>query len=176
MFTLGPLGRSIAISDLARFAETGETTRQIRSYLRLANIEAEQVRALLNRKVRVEMRLVDRLLGNILGEYVLFQASEIIHTRSRQADILAMRSAIILSLQDDNQISPIEFLQRYPTQEVYIDGVALLEAARFVRRTQQNVGEVTNEIGDWLVGVRTAIAEDICGCEVAPTLPEVDQP
>lgn len=168
VFTLGPLGRSIAIDDLARFAETGETTRQIRSYLRLANVDAEQVRALLNRKVRVEMQLVDRLLGNVLGEYVLFQASEVIHTRSRRADILAMRSAIILSLQDDNQISPIEFLQRYPTQQVYIDGIALLEVARFVRRTQQNVGAVTDEIGDWLVGVRTAIAEDICSCEVPP--------
>lgn len=174
VFTLGPLGRSIAIADLARFAETGETTRQIRSYLRLANVDAESVRALLNRKLRVEMQLVDRLLGNVLGEYALFQASEIIHTRSRQADILAMRSAIILSLQDDNQISPIEFLQRYPTQEVYIDGIALLEVAQFVRRTQQNVGEVTGEIGDWLVGVRTAIAEDICGCQVSPTPPAVD--
>jgi hypothetical protein len=174
VFTLGPLGRSIAIADLARFAETGETTRQIRSYFRLANVDPEQVRALLNRKVKVELQLVDRLLGNVLGEYVLFQASEVIHTRSRQADILAMRSAIILSLQDDNQISPIEFLQRYPTQQVYIDGIALLEVARFVQRTQQNVGEVTDEIGNWLVGVRSAIAADVCGCETPPAAPEVD--
>ncbi|NJO77095.1 MAG: alpha/beta hydrolase [Cyanobacteria bacterium RM1_2_2] len=171
VFTLGPLGRSIAIDDLARFAETGETTRQIRSYLRLANVDAETVRALLNRKVKVELQLVDRLLNNVLGEYVLFQASAVIHTRSRRADILAMRSAIILSLHDDNQISPIEFLQRYPTQQVYIDGIALLEVARFVRRTQQNVGEVTNEIGDWLVGVRSAIAEDICRCNRTTPVP-----
>lgn len=172
--TFGPLGRSIAIDDLAHFAETGETTRQLRSYLRLANLEPTDLRALLNRQVKVDLQLVDRLLRNLLGEYVLFQASEIIHTRSRRADILAMRSAIILALQDDQQISPIEFLQRYPTQQVYVDGVALLKVARFVRRTQQNVGDVTNEVGDWLVDVQSAIAADICGCETVPPPSQVD--
>jgi hypothetical protein len=165
VFTFGPFGRSVSIDELTHFAETGEASRALRSYLQVANIEPANFRSILNQQVVVDFRLIDRALSNLLGEYALFRISDVLHTRSREADIQALRSALLLSARDDNQISPIEFLQRFPTQQIYVDGVVLLRAVQFARRAlQQDLGQVTGRVADWLENVQREVAAEICDC------------
>ncbi|MBF2047265.1 MAG: alpha/beta hydrolase [Leptolyngbya sp. IPPAS B-1204] len=166
VFRFGPFGRSISVTELSQFAETGEASKTLQGYLELADLDPVNVRSILNQQVTVDFRLVDRALSSLLGEYVLFRISDVLHTSSQQADIPALRSALLLSAADDNRISPIEFLQRFPTQQIHVDGVVLLRAVQFTRRTlQQDLSQVTDRIADWLENVQRTIAAAICDCQ-----------
>jgi hypothetical protein len=67
-------------------------------------------------------------LNGILGEYLLFQVGQIIHTPSEEANIQAMRSALIFSAVDDGRISLLEFFANlsiyrchYPGSKIWLD-------------------------------------------------------
>ncbi len=158
-FTFGPLGRSIPISDLRDFADDGTTTQQLRWYLNFAGVEPEALRQVLTREVGLNLRLVDRIGRSIPGEYVLFQVGQVVHTKSRidSVQIKALRSALVVSTADDNKISLLEFLERYPTPEVYVDGVVLARAAR-------NVGNFVESIEPTLAVIQEFLAGLICDC------------
>ena len=75
-----------------------------------------------------------------MGNVVLDQISEAIHTPSRTADRQALRAALILSASRDyssgstvnsrNSISLIEIIQNYPNSEVEVEGEVLERAYR----------------------------------------------
>ncbi|MBW4468132.1 MAG: alpha/beta hydrolase [Pegethrix bostrychoides GSE-TBD4-15B] len=170
--TFGPLGRSISIEELAEFAETGEPSRRLSSFLKLTNVEPAEFQAALNKPVKVNFRTVERAFSTVLGEYVLFRIGDVVHTKSEAGNILALRSALVLSAYD-GQITPIEVMQRYPTPELYIDGLALLRVSKLVQRTlSQDFSQVTEQVTDWLETLQIAIAGEICNCE-APSDPEL---
>ena len=157
-FTYGPLGRSLSIAELREFAETGEPSRQIRWYLNRANIEPELFRDILTKEVSVGLKTVDRVTHSLPGEFTLFQIGQVIHTRSRQANIQALRSTLILSVSDDNRLSLLEFLENSPTQGIYVDGIVLAQVARDVR-------EFVDEIDPVVVAVQEFLAGLVCECD-----------
>jgi hypothetical protein len=134
VFTYGLFQQSLPINELSAFAETGEASGSLSSLLKLAKANPERLRNLLTREVTVNPRWLYRGLNSILGEYVLFQVGQILHTSSPQANIQALRGALVLAASDDNRISPIEFFQNYPLQQVYIDGVKLSRLIRDVKQ------------------------------------------
>ncbi|MBE9179172.1 alpha/beta hydrolase [Oculatella sp. LEGE 06141] len=125
--------RSIAVEDLTNLAETGEVSRPLRVYLRLARRDPESVRQTLNQEVAVSPTLLDRGLNNPAGDLVLDQIGQAIYPPSGEASREAMRSALVLSASDNNRISLIEVIQNYPTQEVVVDGNRLEDAYRQLR-------------------------------------------
>jgi hypothetical protein len=161
-FTYGPLGRSISISELRDFAETGEPSQQLRWYLNAANLESERFRAVLTREIPVGLQFVDRLTYSLPGEFVLFQVGQVVHTQSRQANIQALRSALILSVSEDNRLSLLEFLENYPTEGIYVDGVVLARVANRVRDVVDEIEPVVASIEEFLEGF-------ICECETTET-------
>ncbi|MBF1999980.1 MAG: alpha/beta hydrolase [Synechococcales cyanobacterium M58_A2018_015] len=161
-FTYGPLSRSFSIEDLRTFAETGETTRQLRWYLNFTNADPDAVRQVLTQNVRLNPVFVDQITYSLPGEFVLFQMGRVVHTKSRQGavQIRALRSAFILSAADDNQISLLEFLEKYPTPEVFVDGVVLARAAR-------NVQGFIAQIEPTIAVIQEFLANFVCDeCEV----------
>lgn len=157
-FTYGPLGRSLSIEELRNFAETGETTRQLRWYLNLANVEPERFRQVLTKQIPASLALVDRITYSLPGEFALSQIGEIIHTKSHQANIQALRSALILSVSEDDRLSFIELLENYPTDGIYIDGVVLARVANDVKGIVDDIEPVVVAIEDFLEGL-------VCDCE-----------
>jgi hypothetical protein len=107
-------------------------------------------------------RLVDRIASTIPGEYVLYQVGRIVHTKSRRArtQILALRSTLILSTIDDNKLSLLEFLEKYPTPEVYVDGVILA-------RTARRVGNFVRRIEPTIAVIQEFLSNLICDCDSA---------
>jgi hypothetical protein len=163
VFTFGPIGRSIAIEDLRTLAETGEATSDLRWYLNFANLSPEDFQRALNRQISLRQQLVDRIGHTIPGEFVLHQIGETIHTGSRQANIQAIRGSLLLSTREDDKISLLEFLENYPTPELYIDGVSLLRFSRDVNRLKEKIEPIVMTVETFLEGL-------ICNCE-NPTAP-----
>lgn len=119
--------RSIPVEDLTAFAETGKLSRDLKAYMRVSKQDPEKVRKTLTDKVDVNVVTLDRVLNSVVGNLALEQLSQHIYTSSRQADKQAMRAALVLSASEDNNISILEIVQNYPTQNVYIDGERLSE-------------------------------------------------
>jgi hypothetical protein len=128
--TYGAFHAAFAISDLQTLAETGEVPSSIELYLELAGVTSEELRLALTSEVTVSHRFLDNLLNTEGGEYTLTEVTQVIHTPSQQASVQALRSALIAAASDDQQISLLELLQTYPTQQVYINGGNLIQLAR----------------------------------------------
>ncbi|GAB4368298.1 MAG: hypothetical protein Kow00121_07330 [Elainellaceae cyanobacterium] len=167
VFQFGPFGRSISMSDLTRFAETGELASGWRFFLNVARVRPEDLRTALNQKVSVDLRFLDRTLNNLLGEFLLYEVGQVVHTQSNMANIQALRSAAILSVADDNSLSLLEFLQQYPTRQVYVDGARLARLGGRAQQFEASGGIEAAIIGveDWLVQLQASAAEDVCDCE-----------
>ncbi len=131
---------SISVKELTNFAQTGELSTSLRVNLALAKQNPKAIRQYLTQPVAVNIRLLDRVLNSPVGNVVLDQISEAIHTPSRTADRQALRAALILSASRDypdssgqnsrNTISLIEIIQNYPTSEVEVEGEVLERAYR----------------------------------------------
>lgn len=121
---------SIPVKELSTFAETGELSTLLRVNLALARQDPEVVRQYLTEPVKFNSVLLDRLLNNPIGNVVLDEVNQVIHTPSGRADREALRSALVLSASSDNNITLIEAIQNYPTAVVQVEGDRLESAYR----------------------------------------------
>lgn len=167
VFQFGPLGRSISLVDLTRFGETGELSRGWRFFLNVAGVEPEAIRTALNQQISADLQFLDRNLNNLLGEFLLYQVGQVVHTPSNTANIQAMRSAIIGAASNNGQISLLEILQQYPTQQVEINGLRLARMGRNISRIEaQGAGrERVTSLEDWLVELQVSATETLCTCD-----------
>ncbi len=138
--------RSVAVEDLTLLAETGEVASGLRPYIRLSGYPANDMRDMLTQEVSVSPVLLSRALNNPAGNVVLDRASKAVHTRSRRGDRQALRGALVLSASDDEQITPMEIIQNYPTEEMYVD---IVEFQRTYRDISELV-ELQQRVGDWI--------------------------
>lgn len=143
VMTYGVLEASVSVEELTNFAETGEQTSRLKRYIRQSGQEPAEIRRTLTREVEVDVVVLDALLNNAAGEYVLDQVGDVIHTRSGSANRQAMRSALVLSASDDNQLSLIEIIQNYPTSDVMVDGERVVSA-------YEQIAELSDRAREWL--------------------------
>lgn len=114
-------GRAVPVEDLEALAATGEAPESIDQILATAGQSPGDLQTSLTRQVPVRLNLLDRALNSWPGEWALDQMGDVIHTPSGEANRQALRSAIVLSAADDEQISVLELLQNYPTQQVVLE-------------------------------------------------------
>mgnify|MGYP001104854875 CR=1 FL=1 len=164
IITLGGLSRSFDVADLRNFAETGEQTPNLRFIFNVADQNPDDVQAIFNEELPVSLRTIDSITYSLPGEYALFQLGRRFSTRSGDANIQALRAGLILSASDDNQVSLIEFLENYPTDALYVDGLQLLDDVR-------ELGDVLEVVNDRIVPYVVAAQEFleglVCECEDA---------
>lgn len=165
VFTYGTLTQSFNIEELEEFAETGEVPSKWRFYFNITGVEPEVIQTILSQEFKVSLKLADDALNTIPGEFALFSIGQVIHTRSRQANIQALRSAFVLSVADDGTISVLEFLKTYPLQQIYIDGVEVAKVARDVSQAVEEIEEVARRLEAYWAIAKEFLAEFICDCE-----------
>lgn len=168
----GILGRSIPLQNLTRFAETGELSSGWRTNFNLVGADPAAVRTALTQEVSVDVLFLDRTLNTLLGEYLLFQVGQVVQTQANTANIQALRSALVLAAADDDRLSLLEVLQRYPTPNVIIDARELARlgrrASNFQPRDAMRSLGITLE--DWLLELQAAAIEDLCTCDGGPAV------
>jgi Alpha/beta hydrolase of unknown function (DUF1400) len=135
---------SLSVTELSTFADTGKLSIPLRVGLKLAQQDPNKVRRYLTESVKVNPMILDRVLNSPVGNVVLDQISQVIHTPSRKADRQAMRSALVLSASEDGDIKLIEVIKNYPGAEVEVDGDRLEKAYNQLRRLQ---GSLQNILG-----------------------------
>ncbi len=138
--------RSLPVSELTKLSETGEVSSNLDYYLKQTKQDPQGVRDVLNQEVNVSTTTLDSTLNSQIGEFLLDQISQTIHTSSDRANNKALRSAIVLSSSEDNKVSLIEIIQNYPTKEVYVE-------ADNLARTYNQLSILTEGLRGWL-GIR----------------------
>jgi Alpha/beta hydrolase of unknown function (DUF1400) len=145
---------SVSVKELTNFAQTGELSTPLKVNLALAKQDPKKIREYLTKSVTVNPILLDRVLNSSVGNILLDQIGEAIHTPSRQADRQALRAAIILSASSDrsgsgakaNSINLIEIIQNYPTSEVEVEGEVLERAYRQLSQLEGNLQDLLLKI------------------------------
>ncbi|MGK7899517.1 MAG: alpha/beta hydrolase [Xenococcus sp. (in: cyanobacteria)] len=165
VLTYSFLDQPVLVKDLENFVETGEVPTSLKLLIGLSKQDPEDVRQALTQEVSLDNRFLYKVFNTLPGEYVLFQVGQIIHPRYKPnpALIPALRGTLILSASDDGKISLLEFFQKYPTKEMYVDG-------RLIAKTAGDVFGFLNRAEEALE-VPIAIAKDfledlVCECEV----------
>jgi Alpha/beta hydrolase of unknown function (DUF1400) len=126
VFRYGPFSETISVRELTNFAQTGEPSSKIRYYLRRTKQEPEAVQAILNRQIPARVTTLDRLLNSPVGEITLDRLSETFQAPVEETSRQALRAALVLSASDDDQLSLVEVLNRYPTNELQVDARELI--------------------------------------------------
>ncbi len=121
------LRESVSVTELTTFAETGKLSSSLNSYLGMANKEPDDLERALTKEVKVNGLLLSRILNTTPGELILDQMSEVIHTPSQRASRQSLRSALVQSALPDGNITLLEVLQNYPTEDVIVEGERVVE-------------------------------------------------
>lgn len=130
---------SISVQELSTFAQTGKLSTSLRINLALARQNPQAIRQYLTEPVKINPVILDKVLNSRIGNVILDQLTQVIHTRSRQADKQALRAALVVSATKDRQITLIEVIENYPTPEIEVEGDRLESAYRQLRRFQENL-------------------------------------
>ncbi|MFM7087738.1 MAG: alpha/beta hydrolase [Cyanobium sp.] len=129
VFVSGAFRRSIAVSDLAHLAETGQATGLLQDVMRFGRQDPQAVAKLLNQSVNLPVVLLSRLLNTRIGEVLLQRLSQIVYPlRASGSSVPALRAAVILGSTDNTGkgLTAISFLRAYPSQELAVSLPALL--------------------------------------------------
>jgi hypothetical protein len=102
--------------------------------LRLSDTKPEDLQKVLTQEVDLDGVSLSRTLNSLPGEILLDQVGKIIRTRSGRASREALRAALVNSALSDDQITLIEVIENYPTDEVYVEGDRLANAYNSIRR------------------------------------------
>jgi hypothetical protein len=133
---------SIPMADIKEFAETGETSSRLNRYLKRANQEPEQFRQFLTRSVTTEPQRLDQVLESPAGDVLLDELAEYIYSPERRDDEATLKSALTLAATNDSQLSFVELLDKYPTEEVHINVLRVIATYNRFAAIQERVGGV----------------------------------
>jgi len=127
VLTYGFLSMAIPIEDLETFSAGGETSGELDELLRLANQDPTNVRTALTEPVELNPVVLDLALNTPAGDWMLDRVSETIQPATGQAGRQALRAALIGAASDDNQVTLLELMQVYPSEEIVVQGDRLME-------------------------------------------------
>ena len=145
---------TLPLSELEVFAETGKMSPGLEMLLGKAKKDPEAVRRYLTRSVKVSQRFLDQTLNSKVGEVILDEVGQVIRTPSGNANREALRSALVLSATNDNEITLLETMKNYPSPEVYVEGDRLVEAYGKLVALSENLGGVSERLQDILNKIR----------------------
>jgi hypothetical protein len=128
------LRETVSVPELTTFAQTGELSTSLKAYLKLAGRDPAQLRRALTQEVKVNGNFLYGILNNPVGEAMLDQVSQVVHTPTNRANRESLRSALVSSALPDGKITLIETLENYPTQEVHVEGDRIAEFVDNMRR------------------------------------------
>lgn len=134
--------QTFEVSNIARFAATGEAaTPEIQAYFEREPEVRRLVQSIFGAEIYISpefLRDVESELRSPTADFILIQLSKLISTPTNPELTDALRSAVFTALGDDNRLSLIEIIERYPEPNVQINLTGLEtvynDVAQFVER------------------------------------------
>lgn len=145
---------TVPVSELETFIETGQLSPSLEMLFGEAKKNPERVRRSLKEPIQVSPRFLDQALNSTPGELILEQVGEVIQPPSGENNPQALRSALVLSAQEDGEITLLETIKNYPTEEVHVEGDRLVEAYGRIAALAEQLGGATERLQELLNKIR----------------------
>ena len=176
-FQIGPLKRSVSVTDLEQFAQTGQLSPRLRFYKLMLTPQVQQV---LSQSFQVDPKLaetfIDELFRSPDGQQLLKQLEDALPDSNPEQ----LKTSLNLAVEHSDNVSIINFLRAYPAQNLTVNlvaatGIAIQLNASYLQskvlspKLKQDLNVETNTLlpsfdpsaqGDEPVLRRTVILED----------------
>ena len=121
--------RTVTVDSLKNFAESGNSSNQLRKIINTTGSSDDEIRSILNKNFEIPIIIASKLVNSEIGNVFLTRLSSIIHTPRANDEItgmLALRSSVIKALYlGEEKINLIKFFESYPTKTVILNVNAL---------------------------------------------------
>ncbi len=115
---LGPFEQSVAISDLEKFAKTGNLPGNLQLFAPLLTPEVGQ---LLNRRLELDPSVGDKLIDQLLRSPSGKRIIESLGVALPGSTVETIQAAIALGLRQANGMTVVGFLRAYPGENITVD-------------------------------------------------------
>ena len=147
VITYGPLSAGVAVKDLQTLVETNQAPGTLKFYLNLASLDPNLLRDVLTMELGASSHFMTGMLDSSSGERLLSEISQVVHLPPASQPMEALKTAdlplddpsdaenmaalktALVEAAADRRVTLLEVLQHYPTEQVYVDAVKLLEFA-----------------------------------------------
>lgn len=143
----GPLQFSLSVESLDIYAKEGKIKGNFRDYARFLTPEQlEKLKEALVTSAEVTPLAVAQFLYSFQGEKILEQVGQVVQTKARQSGFYAIRSALILSAADEEGLTPLNILKKFPTYGIRINsdrGFQIIEnLSNIIQKTARAIARV----------------------------------
>ena len=140
--------RTIDVDSLKKFAEKGDSTRNLKRILKATGSPDEEIRSVLNKDFEIPITIASKLVYSEIGNVFLTRLSSIIHpprADDERTGMLALRASVIRGIYLGNgKINLIKFFEGYPTKTVILDVHALSKVMNKVESISELLDFFTN--------------------------------
>ena len=175
--SLGPVQRSIAVSDLEIFINTGETPRSLKWYANQFTPEQlATLRQLLQQPFDVDTLTIDRFTRLPAGETLLRRLLVLFDTTDLDSTYKALRSALVLAAAKEDGLTVVNVIRSFPqssirinmdnvlagidqARELLIDDDAAIAHLRNVERARERELAAAAEAGEDIAELAVDLAE-----------------
>ncbi|MGK7907243.1 MAG: alpha/beta hydrolase [Synechococcus sp.] len=122
--------RAIDVGDLAFFVRTGEIPRSLKWYAdRLTERELAGLRDLLQETLNVTPRTVSTFVNDTAGEALLRRLNGLFWGGTPESNFKALRSALVLAAYDDEGLTLLNVIHKYPLRDLRINLDSVIQAS-----------------------------------------------
>ena len=146
----GLLQFNLSIDTLRVYAEEGEITEELASYANLLTPQQlETLRTGLLVKPEIEPLSIAQFFYSYQGEKLLERVGQIVRTQAGQPGFYAIRSALILAAASEEGLTPLNFLETFPTSGIQVDsgqGFQFIEElSGIIQTTEKAIAAIEEE-------------------------------
>ncbi len=169
LLSFGPLEFSLSVAALETYAREGKIEPELANYTNLLEPEQlESLQEILVKPAGVSPVAMAQFFYSPQGEIILERVGELIQTKARQNGFYALRSALILAAAEQDGLTLLNVLKKFPTYAIRINsqrGFEIIgELSEVLETTQEAIAAVEKQA---LVEAISAAPRDF---EVLPDL------
>ncbi|WP_287129058.1 alpha/beta hydrolase [Candidatus Cyanaurora vandensis] len=139
VISYGSLQRSVPVRAVRTYVEAGKITPELQAYANLlSSQELTDLRAALQGGVQLGTVATDSFLRTELGQALLQQVGQIIRISADLSGEQAVSAALVLAANRPDGITLLNFLETFPTTNVYVDALKL-------QSTTDQIQQLVNE-------------------------------
>ncbi|HHP7230457.1 MAG TPA: alpha/beta hydrolase [Xenococcaceae cyanobacterium] len=139
----GPLQFSLSVKSLENYAETGEIDSSLKGYTKFLNDEQiAQLQTILATNADISPLSIAQFFYSYQGERILEKIGQVIQTKSGQSGFYGIRSALIMAAADEEGLTALNFLKKFPTEVIRINSERGFEIIEELSSIIQETNEV----------------------------------
>ena len=148
----------MTINDLSIFARTGAIPPSIQDLFDTTDKISSDISNILNKELKISPQFINSFIDSSIGDFVLGGLDEVINNSSSSRDLTNVRSTLVAAYEDDNRVSLIELIERYPQKEVQVNVTSL-------EKTYNTVSGIVEDVLPALEVAKTYVQDLVCNCE-----------